>query len=247
MRTSVLIAGSIVLHLGGFVAISQRSKQIEKRQTLIAMVEQKKKEEEKKPEPPKPIEAPKEVLQPKQLKVAPAPEPAPPEPVANPAPSPAMAAMPDLGLNLSSKGAATGGGLGVPEGQPGGVPGGTGDAGAPRGPVEKKLGTAEPAGGAKDPDLASDIAAWKPKPTARVKPVYPDEARSSEIEGTVVVEATIDCSGKVRNARVLQGLGHGLDEAAMTAIRKTEFEPADRCRAAFQKSMKINYAFRLGD
>lgn len=246
MRTSVLIAGSIALHLGGFVAISQRSKQIEKRQTLIAMVEQKKKEEEKKPEPPKPIEAPKEVLQPKQLRTTPV-APAPPEPVANPAPSPAMAALPDLGLDLSNGKGATTGGMGVPEGQPGGVPGGTGDAGAPRGPVEKKLGTAEPTGAAKDPDLSADIAAWKPKPTARVKPVYPDEARSSEIEGTVVVEATIDCSGKVRNARVLQGLGHGLDEAAMTAIRKTEFEPAERCRAAFQKSMKINYAFRLGD
>jgi len=243
VRTSVLIAGSIVLHLGGFVAISQRSKQIEKRQTLIAMVEQKKKEEEKKPEPPKPIEAPKEVLQPKQLKVSPV-APAP-EPVESPAPSPAMAAMPDYGIHASANGPTTGG-VGVPEGVPGGRPGGTGDAGAPQGPIVKSLGT-QPAGGAKDPDLSADIAAWKPKPTARVKPVYPDEARSSEIEGTVVVEATIDCSGKVKIARVLQGLGHGLDEAALTAIRKTEFEPAERCRAAFQKSMKINYAFRLGD
>lgn len=245
MRTGFLIAASLTFHVGLFVTISQRSKTIEKRQTLIAMVEQKKKEEEtKREEPPKPIEAPKEVLQPKLLKapvVAPA-----PEPVANPAPSPAMQALPDYGLNLSGKGAP--GGLGVPDnkgGQPGGT--GTGDGGAPHAPVEKTLGQPQGAGPAKDPDLSADIAAWKPKPTARVKPVYPDEARSSEIEGTVTVEAVIDCSGKVTSARVLQGLGHGLDEAAMTAIRKTEFEPAARCRALFQKSMKINYAFRLGD
>ncbi len=245
MRTGVLIAASVALHLAVFVTISQRGKQLEKRQTLIAMVEQKKKEAEKKPEPPKPIEAPKEVLQPKQLKAAVAPPPSP-EPAASPPPSPAMQALPDFGLNLkSSAGPATG--VGVPDGK-GGTPGGTGDSGAPRGPVEKVLGNPQAAGGgAKDADLAADIAAWKPKPTARVKPVYPDEARSSEIEGTVVVEATIDCSGKMKSARVLQGLGHGLDEAAMTAIRKTEFEPAERCRAAFQKSMKINYAFRLGD
>ena len=240
MRTGYLIAASIALHIGIYVTISQRSKQLEKRQTLIAMVEQKKKAEEKKPEPPKPIEAPKEVLQPKILKA-----PAAPAPDPSPAPSPAMQALPDFGLNLQS-GPGPASGVGVPDNK-GGRPGGTGDAGAPRGPVEKTLGNPLPGGGSKDADLSADIAAWKPRPTARVKPVYPDEARSSEIEGTVVVEAIIDCSGKVKSARVLQGLGHGLDEAAMTAIRKTEFEPAERCRALFQKSMKINYAFRLGD
>jgi protein TonB len=241
VRTGFLIAASLTFHVGLFVTISQRSKQIEKRQTLIAMVEQKKKEAEK-VEPPKPIEAPKEVLQPKLLK---APVVAPPPEPANPAPSPAMEALPDYGLNLQG-GTGGPGGLAVPENK-GGRPGGTGDGGAPHPPVEKTLGQPQAPGPAKDPDLSEDIAAWKPKPTARVKPVYPDEARSSEIEGTVVVEAVIDCSGKVTSARVLQGLGHGLDEAAMTAIRKTEFEPAARCRALFQKSMKINYAFRLGD
>ena len=205
-----------------------------------------KKEAEKKPEPPKPIEASEEVLQPKQLRATATPPPAAPEPAANPPPSASMQALPDFGLNLKS-GAGPATGVGVPDGK-GGTPGGTGDGGAPRGPVEKNLGSPQGAGGSgKDSDLAADIKAWKPKPTARVKPVYPDEARSSEIEGTVAIEATIDCSGKVKVARVLQGLGHGLDEAALTAIRKTEFEPAERCRTAFQKSMKINYAFRLGD
>ena len=167
MRTGYLIAASLALHLGVFLTISQRSKQIEKRQTLIAMVEQKKKEQEKKPEPPKPIEVPKEVLQPKvqQAPVAP--------PVAEPTPSPAMAALPDYGLNLQGGNGATGG---IPESD-GGAPRGVPAIAAPPAPVEKALGTAQPAGGAKDPDLASDIAAWKPKPTARVKPVYPDEAR----------------------------------------------------------------------
>ena len=61
------------------------------------------------------------------------------------------------------------------------------------------------------------------------------------------VEATIDCTGKVTSARVLTGLGHGLDQAAITAIQKTEFQPAPRCAPGFQKAMKINYAFRLGD
>ena len=241
MRTSVLIAFSLVLHAGGFAFISRKAKQVEKRQTLIAMVDQKKKEEEKKKPPPKPIEAPKEVLQPAPKAVAPPPAPAPPsEPVVNDAPSQAMQALPDYGLKLGGGGGP--GGLAVPENK-GGQPGGT--VKPSEKPAEKVLTKAPPPGA--NPDLTAEIAAWKPRPSVRVKPVYPDEARSSEIEGTVTVEAIIDCSGKVTSAKVLAGLGHGLDQAALTAIQKTEFEPAPRCAPGFQKAMKINYAFRLGD
>lgn len=122
MRTSVLIVASLVLHVGGFTFISKKAKQVEKRQTLIAMVEQKKKEEEKKKEPPpKPVEAPKEVLQPKSVAPPPVVAPAPPsEPVVNDAPSQSMQALPDYGLKLGGGGGP--GGLAVPEnkgGQPG--------------------------------------------------------------------------------------------------------------------------------
>lgn len=244
MRTSVLIVASLVLHAGGFAFISKKAKQEEKRQTLIAMVDQKKKEEEKKKEPPpKPVEAPKEVLQPKAAIPPPVATPPPPsEPVVNDAPSQAMQAMPDFGLKLGGGGGGGPGGLAVPEGRTT-QPAATAKA-EPK-PAEKVLNKAPPSG--TSPDLAAEIAAWKPKPTVRVKPVYPDEARSSEIEGTVTVEAIIDCSGKVTSARVLTGLGHGLDQAAITAIQKTEFEPAPRCAPGFQKAMKVNYAFRLGD
>jgi protein TonB len=77
--------------------------------------------------------------------------------------------------------------------------------------------------------------------------VYPDAARTAEIEGTVAVSAVVDCTGKVVTASVVTGLGHGLNEAALAAIKKTEFEPFARCAPGIQKSVKINYAFRLGD
>ncbi len=240
MRTGYLIAASVVLHVGAFAMVTRKAKEIEKKQTLIEVVDQQKKEEEKKNEPPpKPIEAAAEVLAPKQL--APSPAPAA-EPVVNQAPSTAMQALPEVGAQASGAG-----GTGTAPGGDGTGGGGSGTGGGGAGkPVEKVLGNPS-SNAAKDPDLAEEIAAWKPKPTARVKPVYPDEARSSEIEGTVVVEVTIECTGKVGHARVAKGLGHGLDEAALTAVRKTEFAPAPRCAPGFQKSMKINYAFRLGD
>ena len=247
MKTGYLIVGSLVAHLGGFALISRKAKEIEQRSTLIQVVDQQKKQEEEKKEPPKPIEAPAAVLAPKAA-AAPTPEPAPEAP--SDQPSAAMQAMPDYGLKLGNTGAGTGVGQG--EGGSGtGVSGsgnatGSGDAGAPSAkPVEKTLAPAKPTSA--EPDLAAEIAAWKPKPTARVKPVYPDEARSSEIEGTVTVQAVVDCSGKVASATLVKGLGHGLDDAALTAIKKTEFEPAPRCAPGFQKALKINYAFRLGD
>lgn len=239
MRTSVLIVASLALHAGGFAFISKKAKSVDKRQTLIAMVEQKKREERREP-PPKPVEAPKEVLSPKAIAPPPAVPPPPSEPVVNDAPSQAMQALPDFGLKLGGGGGP--GGLAVPEGKTTQPVAST--KVAPK-LAEKVLDKAPPSG--VSPDLAAEIAAWRPKPTVRVKPVYPDEARSSEIEGTVTVEAIIDCSGKVTSARVLSGVGHGLDQAAITAIQKTEFEPAPRCAPGFQKAMKVNYAFRLGD
>ncbi|WP_394820719.1 energy transducer TonB [Pendulispora albinea] len=237
--TPILIVASFAVHGVGFFIVSAKAKQQEKRAALIAIVEQKK-AEEKKPPPPKPIEAPKEVLQGRK---PPAPKPVAPEikePVVNAQPSQAMQAMPDYGVNMGSGGGGPGG-IAVPKGNNTGGP--------PPGPKERTLGPAKekPAAAAGSPDLAAEIAAWKPRPTSRVKPVYPDEARSAEIEGTVTVEVTVDCTGNVVKADVVKGLGHGLDEAAVAAIRKTTFEPAPRCASGFQKSMRINYAFRLGD
>jgi protein TonB len=159
----------------------------------------------------------------------------------NNSPSAAMQALPDVGLIGGGGGP---GGLAVPDGK-GGQPGASAKADAPK-PTEKALGAAAKPSGT-DPALAEEIAAWKPKPKARVKPVYPDEARAAEIEGTVTVEIVIDCTGRVTSSKVLQSLGHGLDQAALTAIQKTEFEPAPKCAPGLSKTMKINYAFRLGD
>jgi protein TonB len=55
------------------------------------------------------------------------------------------------------------------------------------------------------------------------------EARQAEIEGVVRVEVTVDEEGKVISARLLAGLGYGLDESAIAAAKASTFEPATRC------------------
>ncbi|MCP3964325.1 MAG: energy transducer TonB [bacterium] len=55
---------------------------------------------------------------------------------------------------------------------------------------------------------------------------YPREARQEEVEGVVLVKTIIEKDGKVSDVRVLEGLPHGLSEAAVEAIKQWRFEPA---------------------
>jgi TonB family protein len=57
-------------------------------------------------------------------------------------------------------------------------------------------------------------------------PVYTDEARRLRIEGEVLVEVIFRASGQVQTVRVVKGLGHGLDEAALRAAEQIRFKPA---------------------
>ncbi|MDM7915305.1 MAG: TonB family protein, partial [Candidatus Eisenbacteria bacterium] len=56
-------------------------------------------------------------------------------------------------------------------------------------------------------------------------PVYPDMARSAEVEGTVMVRALVGKDGKVQDAFVTEGVPM-LNDAAIAAARKAVFKPA---------------------
>ena len=47
---------------------------------------------------------------------------------------------------------------------------------------------------------------------------YPEAARKAKVEGTVYISFIIEKDGKVSGAKVLRGLGNGLDEVALKAI-----------------------------
>ena len=57
---------------------------------------------------------------------------------------------------------------------------------------------------------------------------YPREARELGIQGAVHLRVAIDERGHVSDVKVISGLGHGLDEAAVSAIRSAQcqFTPA---------------------
>jgi periplasmic protein TonB len=65
------------------------------------------------------------------------------------------------------------------------------------------------------------------KPPSRlfyVAPAYPVLARSTQVEGIVIIDATIDEQGTVVDARVLRSIPL-LDEAAVSAVRRWKFSP----------------------
>jgi protein TonB len=151
-----------------------------------------------------------------------------------------MAALPDFGISLSGGGE---GGIAVP------VAGITANAGAQHAaanaPTEKKV-----RGPAPKPSDAADACMeepTKPKSTEKVSPQYSDEARAANVEGVVKVELTINAAGEVVDARVLSGLGHGLDQAAIVAGKRWKFTPAMRCGKPVESKHIVSMRFQLGD
>jgi protein TonB len=85
----------------------------------------------------------------------------------------------------------------------------------------------------------------KPRPKSIAQPAYTSSAREANVEGKVRVEVSVDESGHVTGARLLAGLGHGLDEAALDAARRASFEPATRCGKPVSATFTIAMRFSL--
>ena len=75
--------------------------------------------------------------------------------------------------------------------------------------------------------------------------VYPDIAVRAGIEGTVVVRALIDRTGRVVEVDVSHGLGGGCDEAAMEAVRGLRFTPGKQRDVPVNVRISIPVQFRL--
>lgn len=80
---------------------------------------------------------------------------------------------------------------------------------------------------------------------SKPRPDYTEEARKLRVEGEVVVEVVFFATGRLDVLRVLRGLGHGLDEAAMEAVRKIQFTPATRDGVPVDQTAALRVVFRL--
>ena len=74
---------------------------------------------------------------------------------------------------------------------------------------------------------------------------YPPRARAEEVESDVALEIVVDTQGRVVEARVLTPAGYGFDDAALSAIRKYRFSPAQREGQPVRVRMRWSVQFRL--
>jgi TonB family protein len=81
--------------------------------------------------------------------------------------------------------------------------------------------------------------------TYKPNPVYTDEARSLKLEGEVLLEVSFSATGTLHVNRVVRGLGHGLDDAAIAAANKMRFKPALRSGQPVDSTAIVHVVFQM--
>jgi protein TonB len=77
-------------------------------------------------------------------------------------------------------------------------------------------------------------------------PQYTDEAREAKLQGRVTLQVLVGADGRASQIRVVQGIGLGLDERALQAIRGWKFVPArDAAHRAVPAWVTVEAEFRL--
>ena len=77
------------------------------------------------------------------------------------------------------------------------------------------------------------------------KPEYTSEGRSLKLEGDVVIDVVFLSNGTMQINRVISGLGHGLDEAAVRAAQTIKFKPAKREGQPVDFPARVRIEFRM--
>jgi periplasmic protein TonB len=83
-----------------------------------------------------------------------------------------------------------------------------------------------------------------PRKIVDARPVYPEIARQVKREGTVVMEAVLDTTGRVTQLRVIQSVPL-LDQAAMDAVRQWRYTPTTLGGHPVSVLMTITIRFQL--
>jgi TonB family protein len=178
----------------------------------------------------------------------PAPKPAdPPPPETKPAPAPPVVApvatvaaddrdraglpdatttAPDSHGSGSDGGAGSGKGAGLGEGDGSGI--GPGSGGGTGG------GPYRPGSGITPPSLLREV-----------KPDYTEDARLRGINGDVELEIVVRSDGSVGDVHLLRGLGAGLDQRAIDAVKKWRFAPARRFGTPVDVIVEVAVEFRI--
>jgi TonB family protein len=79
----------------------------------------------------------------------------------------------------------------------------------------------------------------------KIEPEYTFDARLAKYTGSAVLSLEIDDNGIPRNIRIIRGLGLGLDERAVEAVRHWKFEPARLNGSSVAVVAQVEVNFKL--
>ncbi len=120
-------------------------------------------------------------------------------------------------------------------------------AGPARGARMPAFGPVSPSG---PPGTAGGPPGVRDQPTALsgITPRYPFHARAEGQEGLVTVRVWVSGEGRVESAEVVRSSRFSaLDEAALGAVRKARFAPAERGGRRVAGEIDLTFEFRLKD
>ena len=142
--------------------------------------------------------------------------------------------------------------LGDPYGKPGPPSNGTGNGGGMGNGEGTGLGPGKGrgAGPGEGGDAGGGVRGLASASTApvvlfQVEPEFSDEARKAKLQGVVMLYGEVDTNGRLRNIRVTQGLGLGLEEKAIEAVKQWRFRPGTRDGKPVVSAAAIEVNFHL--
>ena len=79
----------------------------------------------------------------------------------------------------------------------------------------------------------------------KITPVYPPIAKAARVQGTVVLQATISKTGRLKNLQVVSGPAM-LQQAALDAVRQWRYKPYLLNNEPVEVETTVNVIFTLG-
>lgn len=83
-------------------------------------------------------------------------------------------------------------------------------------------------------------------PIAGENPIFTRAQLPPGVEGSVIVEVTIDETGKIIGTKLVQSLGYGIDERVMNIVQQWKFKPATRDGVAIASQQLCVFHFPSG-
>jgi protein TonB len=84
-----------------------------------------------------------------------------------------------------------------------------------------------------------------PSVLVSVDPEFSEEARKAKFSGNVLVDLIVDEQGNPSHVRVARGVGMGLDEKAVEAVRQYKFKPATKDGKPVKVELSIDVNFQI--